>query len=169
MSTRAGRGFARAPRPMLKRFAAALAIVLAACLPGENEMQYEVPDRSSVCDKVELADAEIDGAIEFELLFECLNNMGALDELAPMVDDLGATTNPATGEVYLEDLVVLANAALSDESLADVVQVAEVIVDQGMVDDVLPVGSAVIDSGFAQELLPVLQAAIDSGATAQSL
>src|SRR5687767_9429941 len=90
------------------------AAFLAACLPGQNEQQYEIPDSSNVCDTVNLADGKIDGAAEFERLFDCINDVGSLAELEPMIDDLASTTNPATGEVYLEDLVMLTNAALAD-------------------------------------------------------
>ena len=155
------------------RFSGALSLCLAAaltaCIPAETTEQYAIPDPEDPCEGVTLADGKIDDTAEFVALFNCLNNMGALDELKPMVDDLAATENPETGNVYLEDLIALTNAALADEGFAEVLEAAAAIVDQGVVEDVLPVASTFIDSGLAAEMLPVVQASIDNGAAAQAL
>lgn len=146
-----------------------LSLTLTGCLPGSAERQYEIPEAHDACADVNLGDGRVDGAAEFRLLFDCINNMGAVQELEPMVDDLATTVNPDTGEVYLEDLVVLTNDVLADEHLGDLVGIAASLVEQGQVEHVLPVAATVIDSGLAHELLPVIQASIESGALAQSL
>lgn len=143
--------------------------VLAACVPATTTQQYAVPEPHDPCADVSLADGKVDGIPEFQALFSCLNNMGSLSELEPMIDDLATTENPDTGNVYLEDLIAITNAALADPDLAGVVAAAAAVVDQGVVDDVLPVAAAFIDSGLAAKMLPVVQAAIDSGAVAEAL
>jgi hypothetical protein len=156
---------------MKKALAGILAIPFAvACLPaGSNAPQYEIPAGHGPCDGVNLSDGEINGAAEFEKLFACLNDLGSLDALAPMIDDLGSTTNPLTGEVYLEDLVGVTNAVLADPDLAHVVTAVSHVVSDGQTDAVLPAGAAIIDSGLVHQLLPVMQSAIDSGSVAHAL
>lgn len=146
-----------------------LGIVGLACVPATNTKQYAVPDGHDACENVSLADGTVDDVPELLSLYACLNNMGSLDELGPMIDDLTTTVNPDSGNVYAEDLIAITNAALADPDTAEVVEAAAAVVDQGVVDDVLPVAATFIDSGLAKKLLPVWQAAIDSGAAAQSL
>lgn len=142
---------------------------IAACVPAATTQQYEIPEFQDPCAEVSLADGKVDGVPEFRALFSCLNNMGALVELEPMIDELSETENPDTGNVYLEDLIAITNAALADPDFAEVVEASAVVVDQGVVDDVLPVAGTFIDSGVAAKMLPVVQASIDSGAAAQAL
>lgn len=142
---------------------------LLGCVPGGYEKLYDLPPSEDPCMGVNLLDGQVDGAPEFHALFTCLNNEGSLDELAPAVEELSATVNPDTGEVYLEDLVGVTNAVLADANLAHVVEIAETVVDGGQVDDVLPAAAAVIETGLVAELLPVVQVSIDSGAIATSL
>lgn len=158
-------------RPDMRRgvLVIACAALGLACIPATNTRQYAVPDPDDGCAQVNLADGKIDGVPEFLALYDCLNNLGSLDELAPMIGDLAATENPATHGAYLEDLIAIANAALADPDLAHVVEAAAAVVDQGVVEDVLPVTATFIDSGLAAEVLPVVQAAIDSGAAAGAL
>lgn len=158
---------------MWRRSSAVVAAVIGgwgvACVPATNTKQYAVPDNDDPCEQVSLADGKVDGVPEFLALYACLNNMGSLDELQPMVDDLSTTTNPQSGNVYLEDLIAITNAALADPDFAEVVEASAAVVDQGVVDDVLPVAATFIDSGLTAKLLPVIQASIDTGATAEAL
>lgn len=139
------------------------------CIPATNTKQYAVPDNDDPCEDVSLADGTIADVPEFLALYACLNNMGSLDELQPMVDDLSTTVNPESGNVYLEDLIAITNVALADPDFAEVVEASAAVVDQGVVDDVLPVAATFIDSGLSAKLLPVIQASIDSGATEEAL
>lgn len=143
--------------------------LVAACTPGSNKAQYAIPDNKNACTGVDLTDGQINGDPEFLALFDCLNDDGALQDLAPMVQDLDATTNPQTGKPYLDDLVSVTNGVLADPHLIDLAKVAKDLVQQQSVGDVLPVASTLIDSGLAEQLLPVTKQAIDSGAVAQSL
>jgi len=143
--------------------------LLASCAPSQNKPQYQIPSSTNACNQVNLTDGKIDNDAEFMALFDCLNDDGALDNLAPMVNDLANNVDPNTGKPYLDDLVTVMNSVLADQHLAQLVQVASQLVHENAVSSVLPVGSTLIDSGLAAQLLPVAQQGIDSGAMAQSL
>lgn len=165
MHSRAGMGF----RPFAVFAAGVLVSGSWGCIPATNTEQYAVPDPNDPCERVSLADGKIEDVPEFLALYDCLNNMGSLAELQPMVDDLSTTTNPDTGNVYLEDLIAITNTALANPDVAEVIEAAAAVVDQGVVDDVLPVAATIIDSGLSAKLLPVIQASIDSGAAVEAL
>lgn len=141
----------------------ACALLFAGCTQSLAPNRFDMPDADDPCQAVDLTDGEIDGSPEFRNLFDCLNNLGDLESLAPVIDDLEATTNPETGLPYLDDVATMTNLALGYPDVADVVPVVQNLVEDEAIRKMTPLGAEIIDTGLAAALLPVVQAGIDSG------
>lgn len=144
------------------------AVLALGCTRTQFGDRYEEPDRTNVCDSVSLIHGELT-AQEFRDLFDCLNNMGSLDELEPLVTDLETTINPDTGESYLADVAALTDIALKYEDTPDALELAQQLVDSGAAADITPLAAELIDTGLAEAWLPVVARGIESGAVEEVL
>ena len=104
---------------------------LVGCTSTSLRDRLDEPDPNRICESVNLMGVELDAG-KFREAFDCLNNMGSLNELEPLILDLETTINPSTGVSYLEDVADMANVALEYQDTSDVLRVFDELVGTGV-------------------------------------